>query len=87
MPSPQRQPAWLQFIPVAALLLTIAFTVFSAGDTRAELRRGAADSERRITQIEQQLDRRSEQQFEMVRQIAAANAKLDLILRRTSDRP
>ncbi|MBB3691444.1 hypothetical protein [Sphingomonas sp. BK580] len=81
-PAAARAP-WKDLIPVLTIMLTIVGMLVAGGKMLGKL----DDNTRRIEKLEVRADTSSVEQSDMKANLAAINAKLDLLIRRTPERP
>ncbi|MEH3103427.1 MAG: hypothetical protein PGN12_05930 [Sphingomonas phyllosphaerae] len=81
--APTARASWKDLIPVLALLITVVGLLVGGGKMLGKVE----DNTRRIEKLEGRADTRDVEQSDMKANLAAINAKLDLLIRRTPERP
>ncbi|MEH3098883.1 hypothetical protein [Sphingomonas adhaesiva] len=83
MTDTPRVPTWRDWIPALTLLLVVIGLIFGAGMLRGKVE----DNDRRLTDLERRVQLGDDEVGKLGRQLAGVDAKLDLLIRRTPDRP
>lgn len=83
MSDTPRAANWRDWIPALMFALALIGLIFTAGMLRGKVE----DNDRRLTQLEQRVQLGDDEVGKLGRQLAGVDAKLDLLIRRTPDRP
>lgn len=85
-PAPARV-TWHGVASLVVSALTFLVTLFTIVFYGGQLTRQVGDSERRVTQLEQRVDRGDSETRDLGKIVAGIDAKLDLLLARSPARP
>ncbi|TCP30683.1 hypothetical protein [Sphingomonas sp. BK235] len=81
--APPARASWKDLVPAIALIITVVGLLLGGGKILGRVE----SNSQRIEKLEQRADTRDVEQSDMKADLAAINAKLDLLIRRTSERP